>query len=64
MTFRRQPDDAPVDLEQLLLDDPLVANAATEIEWALLQAKPGQGMVFNERELRGGNETVVRRYEF
>ena len=57
-------DDAPVELEQLLLDDPLVANAATEIEWELLQAKPDQEMVFNEAELGEGNEAVVRRYEF
>ena len=54
----------PVDLEQLLLDDPLQADAPTEIEWELLQAKPGAELAMNEDVLGVGNEAVVRRYEF
>jgi hypothetical protein len=53
-----------IELEQLLLDDPLQAGAVTEIEWELLQAKPGAEMAMNEAELGEGNEVVVRRYEF
>lgn len=54
----------PIELEQLLLDDPLVAGAETEIEWELLQAKPGEELAMNEAELPEGREVVVRRYEF
>lgn len=61
--YKTEAED-PIELEQLLLDDPLVAGAETEIEWELLQAKPGQGLVFNEGELGAGNDAVVRRYEF
>lgn len=53
-----------IELEQLLLDDPLVANAEIEIEWELIQAKPGEELAFNEAELGAGAEAVVRRYEF
>lgn len=56
--------DHPIELDQLLLDDPLVEGAETEIEWELLQAKPGQGAVLNEAPLAPGSEAVVRRYEF
>jgi hypothetical protein len=56
--------DHPIKLENLLLDDALVADAKTEIEWELLQAKPGAGMAFNEGALGAGNQAVVRRYEF
>ena len=60
----KSEDPDPIELEQLLLDDPLVADAPVEIEWELMQAKPGLGIVFNEGELGAGNEAVVRRYEF
>ena len=53
----------PIELEQLLLDDPLVADAQVEIEWELLQAKPAQAAAVNEAELGAGAEAVVRRYE-
>ena len=43
--------DHQIDLEELLLDDALIAGAATEIEWELLQAKPGQDAVINEGPL-------------
>lgn len=56
--------DGPIELEQLLLDDALVAGAATEIEWELMQARPGNAVAFNEAELGDGAESVVRRYEF
>ena len=55
--------DQPIELEQLLLDDPLVAGAAVEIEWELIQAKPGQQMAQQEAPLAAGAEAVVRRYE-
>lgn len=56
--------DLPVELEDLLMDNPAVAGAEIEIEWELLQDKPGQGLAFNEAELGAGAEAVVRRYEF
>ncbi len=56
--------DHHIVLDELLLDDPLVAGAETEIEWELLQAKPGQGLVLNEAPLGNGAHAVVRRYEF
>lgn len=56
--------DAGIVLDDLLLDNALIANAETEIEWELLQAKPGQGLVFNEAPLGAGAEAVIRRYEF
>jgi hypothetical protein len=56
--------DHQIVLDELLLDDPQIEGAATEIEWELIQDKPGQGMVFNEAELGAGNEAVMRRYEF
>ena len=37
MKIYRAEDNAPVELEPLLLDDPLVANAATKVGWELLQ---------------------------
>jgi hypothetical protein len=56
--------DHQIELEELLLDDALIAGAETEIEWELLQAKPGQGAVMNEGPLGAGNDAVIRRYEF
>ena len=56
--------DHPIELNELLLDDPLVEGAEVEIEWELLQSKPGQEFVFNEAPLGAGAEAVVRRYEF
>jgi hypothetical protein len=53
-----------IELEQLLLDDPLVEGAEVEIEWELVQAKPGEEMAFHEAPLGEGAEAVVRRYEF
>jgi hypothetical protein len=61
--YKTEAEDA-VELEQLMLDDPLVAGGVTEIEWELLQAKPGENVVFNEAPLAAGAEAVVRRYEF
>jgi hypothetical protein len=61
--YKTEAEDA-IDLDQLLLDDPMQAGAVTEIEWELLQAKPGAGLVFNEGEIADGAEAVVRRYEF
>lgn len=61
--YKTEAED-PIELDQLLLDDPLVAGAPTEIEWELLQAKPGAELAMNEAELGDGNEVVVRRYEF
>lgn len=61
--YKTEGQDA-VELNNLLLDDPLMANAGMEIEWELLQAKPGQNMAFNEAELGAGNVAVARRYEF
>jgi hypothetical protein len=54
----------PVALEDLLLDNPEIEGAETEIEWELLQDKPGQGFVFNEAPLAAGAQAVMRRYEF
>jgi hypothetical protein len=51
-------------LDDLLMENAEVAEAETEIEWELLQAKPGQGLVFNEAPLPAGAEAVIRRYEF
>ena len=51
-------------LDDLLMENPAVEQAPTEIEWELLQAKPGQEVVFNEAELPPGAQAVVRRYEF
>jgi len=51
-------------LDDLLMENPDVELAETEIEWELLQAKPGQGLVFNEAPLAAGAEAVIRRYEF
>jgi len=51
-------------LDDLLMENAEVAEAETEIEWELLQAKPGQGIVFNEAPLPDGAEAVIRRYEF
>jgi hypothetical protein len=56
--------EGPIELEQLLLDDPLMEGAETEIEWELMQSKPGAEVAFNEAPLGEGNEAVVRRYEF
>jgi len=56
--------DHAIALENLLLDDPLVEGAEVEIEWELLQAKPGQGPALNEAPLGPGAEAVIRRYEF
>ena len=56
--------DHPIELDELLLDDPQIGGAETEIEWELLQDKPGQGLVFNEAELGAGADAVMRRYEF
>lgn len=56
--------DHEIDLNNLLLDDPLIANAPTEIAWELLQAKPGADIAMNEAELGVGIQAVLRRYEF
>lgn len=57
--------DHPIDLNNLLLDDPLMAGAATEVEWELLQVKPGvPDVALNEGALGVGNQAVLRRYEF
>lgn len=56
--------ERPAVLDDLLMENPDVAEAETEIEWELLQAKPGQGLVFNEAPLADGAEAVIRRYEF
>jgi hypothetical protein len=56
--------DHAIALDELLLDDPQIEGAETEIEWELLQDKPGQGMIFNEAQLGAGNDAVMRRYEF
>lgn len=56
--------DHPIELEDLLMENPHVEGAEVEIEWELLQDKPGQGLVLNEAELGAGAEAVVRRYEF
>lgn len=56
--------ERPAVLEDLLMENAEVADAVTEIEWELLQAKPGQGLVFNEAPLPAGAEAVIRRYEF
>ena len=56
--------DHAIALDELLLDDPQIEGAVTEIEWELLQDRPGQGMLFNEAELGAGNDAVMRRYEF
>jgi hypothetical protein len=54
----------PIVLENLLLDDAIVAAGEVEIEWELVQSKPGQELVFHEAPLAEGAEAVVRRYEF
>lgn len=54
----------PIELDDLMLDNALIAGAEVEIEWELLQAKPGHDVVFNEAPLGDGAEAVVRRYEF
>jgi len=51
-------------LEDLLMENPAVANAATEIEWELLQSKPGADLAFNEAPVAAGDAGVLRRYEF
>ena len=51
-------------LDDLLMENPDVANAPTEIEWELLQAKPGQVLAVNQAPLPAGAESVIRRYEF
>jgi hypothetical protein len=56
--------ERPAVLDDLLMENAEVANAPTEIEWELLQAKPGQGLVINEAPLPPGAEAVIRRYEF
>ena len=55
-----------LEIEDLLLGNALIQNADTEIEWELLQAKPGANMAFNEAPVGAGNENgaVVRHYEF
>lgn len=57
----------PLEIENLVIGNLLIQNADTEIEWELLQARPGQdNIVFNEAEVGIGNENgaVVRHYEF
>ncbi len=56
--------DHPVALDNLLLDDVALANEAVEIEWEMLQAKPGALLALNQDVLGNGNEAVIRRYEF
>lgn len=51
-------------LNNLLLDDPLLANETVEVEWELLQAKPGARLALNQDILGNGSQAVVRRYEF
>ncbi len=46
------------------MENEQVANAETEIEWEILQAKPGQELALNEAPLGAGAEAVIRRYEF
>jgi hypothetical protein len=56
--------DRPAVLDDLLMENPDVELAETEIEWELMQARPGLGLVFNEAPLPAGAEAVIRRYEF
>lgn len=51
-------------LDDLLLDNPETAGAEVEVEWELLQARPGAGWVWNEAPVPAGTQSVVRRYEF
>ncbi len=53
-----------VELDQLLFDNPVLDNEVTEIEWEMLQKKPGQALVLNEAPLGQGKDAVIRRFEF
>jgi hypothetical protein len=58
-----------VELDHMVTDDPAVPQdaAEVEVEWKLLQSKVGGGPneeELNEAEVAGGNEAVMRRYEF
>lgn len=53
-----------VTLDDLLMENAAVAGAEVEIEWELLQAKPGEGLAVNEAPVAPGARSVVRRYEF
>jgi len=61
--------EEPARLEHLVSEDPAVPDEAseTEIEWVLLQAKPGGGAeneLASEGQLGAGKKSVTRRYEF
>ena len=53
-----------VQLDNLLLNDAALANENVEVEWEMLQAKPGNRFALNQDFLGNGNDAVIRRYEF
>ena len=62
--------EVEVELHHLVTDDPAVPHeqSETEVEWTILQAGPpgkkGHNELANEAEVRAGNKSVTRRYEF
>lgn len=54
----------PVLLHDLLMEDADVENAEVEIEWELMQSKPGEEFAFNEAPVAPEAGAVIRRYEF
>jgi len=56
--------ERPAELEDLLMENDAIGAAETEIEWELLQSKPGGEVAGNEALLAEGAEAVIRRYEF